>query len=431
MPKRKLEESNVLPQSEKRVKTDEDGDLLEKVICAMSFAKEIHKANKSDEKLTAAYKSTKLAVADFQKIYQEAVESKQATDKSNKALKKSYKTFKQAFSIVKANSAQETKTIEVAAQMPPVVGGPITKKSPSASKPLGPSDEDRTPVKIMFLGQLPYTATVPILEAFFKQHLQHPFKVRLLTEKHTNKPRGIGFLEVSEVSDIERALALHHTNLQGRVINIELTARGGNLTENRKKKLEDLKQQQNAKTRAQVEQLVDECIADSEGRLVKKDFDTILMDALFTFPFLTVRELLVEAARPDKGGMGEGINNRSAWLMGLVKRYRGQLLKTANVGEKPDAKSYPVSNGRGGRGGRGVGTEREGRGRNSARGDGGRGEGAGVCFAFQQGRCSSIRKFDDFLSLLHDIMFFILIPIMIMIMIYFFILLFLFVNIIC
>lgn len=65
-----------------------------------------------------------------------------------------------------------------------------------------------------------------------------PNSIRLLTDKVTKKPRGIAFVEFSSSSNLELALAKHHTDFKGRRINVELTVGGGgNKSEDRKTKI--------------------------------------------------------------------------------------------------------------------------------------------------------------------------------------------------
>lgn len=61
--------------------------------------------------------------------------------------------------------------------------------------------------------------------------------VRLLTEKATGKSRGIAFLELANGNELQSALKQHHSILNGKRINVELTAGGGGKSEGRKEKL--------------------------------------------------------------------------------------------------------------------------------------------------------------------------------------------------
>ena len=69
--------------------------------------------------------------------------------------------------------------------------------------------------------------------------------VRLLTTKpdpksrQAPKSRGIAFLELPDSAAMQQCLKLHHTLIQGRRINVELTAGGGGNTDGRKEKIKE------------------------------------------------------------------------------------------------------------------------------------------------------------------------------------------------
>lgn len=61
--------------------------------------------------------------------------------------------------------------------------------------------------------------------------------MRLLTDKATGKSRGIAFLELASGTELQSALKQHHSILNGKRINVELTAGGGGKSEGRREKL--------------------------------------------------------------------------------------------------------------------------------------------------------------------------------------------------
>ena len=72
--------------------------------------------------------------------------------------------------------------------------------------------------------------------------LDSPPIVRLPTPKATqpaSKSKGYAFLEFTEKKSLQQALRLHHSELEGRKINVELTAGGGGKSEHRLKKLQE------------------------------------------------------------------------------------------------------------------------------------------------------------------------------------------------
>lgn len=53
------------------------------------------------------------------------------------------------------------------------------------------------------------------------------------------KSKGCVFLEFSKASGLQTALRLHHSELNGRQINVELSAGGGGKSDQRMKKVKD------------------------------------------------------------------------------------------------------------------------------------------------------------------------------------------------
>ncbi|KAF8506584.1 hypothetical protein F5888DRAFT_1791032 [Russula emetica] len=97
-------------------------------------------------------------------------------------------------------------------------------KSKGSSKPLR---------YILFIGNLKYTTTREAIQKHFAL-CDPPPTVRLLTPKVTrataaakSKSKGCAFLEFSMRHALQAALRLHQSELDGRRINVELTAGGG------------------------------------------------------------------------------------------------------------------------------------------------------------------------------------------------------------
>jgi nucleolar protein 6 len=63
--------------------------------------------------------------------------------------------------------------------------------------------------------------------------------VRLISLKGSTKSKGCAFVEFSHSSALQQGLKLHHTILEGRKINVELTAGGGGRGKERLKKLRE------------------------------------------------------------------------------------------------------------------------------------------------------------------------------------------------
>ncbi|ORY28487.1 hypothetical protein BCR39DRAFT_482486 [Naematelia encephala] len=94
---------------------------------------------------------------------------------------------------------------------------------------------------ILFVGNLGFKTTRDAVQNHFKPVLTQTPSVRLLTTKATPtvpaKSRGIAFLEVPTSTDLQACLKLHHSTLDGRRINVELTAGGGGKSEARQGKI--------------------------------------------------------------------------------------------------------------------------------------------------------------------------------------------------
>lgn len=80
---------------------------------------------------------------------------------------------------------------------------------------------------IVFVGNLSYKTTAEEIQKFFEDQGAVVQAVRLSTDKKTKKPKGFAFCEFDSAESIEIALGMHHGELGGRRINVELTAGGG------------------------------------------------------------------------------------------------------------------------------------------------------------------------------------------------------------
>jgi nucleolar protein 6 len=89
--------------------------------------------------------------------------------------------------------------------------------SASATEATQKKDKDK---HILFVGQLPYSATRESVLAHFKGCAQQgrAVSVRMLTDKTTKKPRGIAFVEFEDEEDANRALLLDYSTVGGRSV---------------------------------------------------------------------------------------------------------------------------------------------------------------------------------------------------------------------
>ncbi|KAH9846855.1 hypothetical protein C2E23DRAFT_743270 [Lenzites betulinus] len=125
-----------------------------------------------------------------------------------------------------------------------------------AAEAEGEAKEDGKKVKqryILFVGNLKYNTTKETVEKHFSK-CDPPPSVRLMTPKpNPNNPRptakskGFAFVEFSHRNALQQGLKLHQTDIDGRKINVELTAGGGGKSETRlekvKKRNRDLHEQ--------------------------------------------------------------------------------------------------------------------------------------------------------------------------------------------
>ncbi|MDE2447741.1 MAG: RNA-binding protein [Gammaproteobacteria bacterium] len=71
----------------------------------------------------------------------------------------------------------------------------------------------------LFVGNLPFTATDETVRALFSQHGTVE-KVSLITDRETGRPRGFGFVEMSN-ADASRAMqALNGADFDGRSLKV-------------------------------------------------------------------------------------------------------------------------------------------------------------------------------------------------------------------
>ncbi|XP_043467205.1 nuclear localization sequence-binding protein-like [Leptopilina heterotoma] len=100
----------------------------------------------------------------------------------------------------------------------------------NASKQEGSEKKKRY---VLFVGNLPFQSTVEDIKKHFLQKVSQVISVRIPTEKGSKKPRGFAYVEVTNSVDYEKALSLHHTNLQGFKIKVEYTQTGSKNIKNK------------------------------------------------------------------------------------------------------------------------------------------------------------------------------------------------------
>ncbi|TFY78166.1 hypothetical protein EWM64_g5844 [Hericium alpestre] len=124
----------------------------------------------------------------------------------------------------------------------PVVAGDADDDEAEASAEAVDMKEKGKQRFILFVGNLKYTTSKEAVQQHFAV-CDPPPNVRLLTPKQAKpgatiaKSKGCAFLEFSSKPPLQQALKLHHSELESRKINVELTAGGGGKSETRLTKL--------------------------------------------------------------------------------------------------------------------------------------------------------------------------------------------------
>ena len=110
---------------------------------------------------------------------------------------------------------------------------------------------------------------------------------------------------------------------------------GGGTGAARREKIKSLRQLQGTAVLKEVRALVDEAIERSEGAIARKDVDDRLVEALCSFPRKTAKLILDEVSKSDF----TTVRNKSAWIMGFIKRYRDKMLAKEDFSDA-DAGKY-------------------------------------------------------------------------------------------
>ncbi|KAF7979390.1 hypothetical protein HWV62_42488 [Athelia sp. TMB] len=113
---------------------------------------------------------------------------------------------------------------------------------------------------ILFVGNLKYTTSEDAIKEHFAA-CDPPPKIRLLTPKPsapgkpTAKSKGCAFLEFSHRNALQQALKLHQSEIEGRRINVELTAGGGGKGESRLTKVKERNKELDSQRKKHQEKL--------------------------------------------------------------------------------------------------------------------------------------------------------------------------------
>ncbi|KAG8038626.1 hypothetical protein G9C98_007333 [Cotesia typhae] len=110
-----------------------------------------------------------------------------------------------------------------------------------SKKEIGKEQQPKKTRHVLFVGNIPYEATVEEIKNHFLKEVSQVVSVRIPTVKKTNEPRGFAYVEFSNSIDYEKGLSLHHSQLNGRRINVQYTQSG---SKNAGKKSEIIKKNQ-------------------------------------------------------------------------------------------------------------------------------------------------------------------------------------------
>jgi hypothetical protein len=90
---------------------------------------------------------------------------------------------------------------------------------------------------IAFIGNLPFSVTGDeIVEHFAKRGVKI-MEARLLTKRGSGESRGCCFAEFPDTKSLQNALKFHHSLIEGRQLNIEVTCGGGGRGDKRMEKI--------------------------------------------------------------------------------------------------------------------------------------------------------------------------------------------------
>jgi len=129
-----------------------------------------------------------------------------------------------------------------------------SKKAKITAPPSQSSTGNRSSRYILFVGNLRYTTTKECIEDHFSK-CDPPPSVRLVAPKGSQKSKGCAFVEFTHPNALQQGLKLHHSTLEGRKLNVELTVGGGgkgvdrlNRLRERNKSLNDQRNKQRSRS---------------------------------------------------------------------------------------------------------------------------------------------------------------------------------------
>jgi RNA recognition motif-containing protein len=126
------------------------------------------------------------------------------------------------------------------------------------------------------------------LQEHLRDHgIEGAIAVRLLSEKaeqghEARRSRGLAFVDLESAQQLHKCLSLHHTLLDGRLINVEKSC-GGRNPQTRAKKLAERRLEQSGKVREAIEQHWEEAKAQGLVRGSLEAVSPFFREKLFAF----------------------------------------------------------------------------------------------------------------------------------------------------
>jgi RNA recognition motif-containing protein len=242
-------------------------------------------------------------------------------------------------------------------------GSAVPEGDDAATSSVGPGKEWENAAPnphVVFIGQLPFSATAEEVKLHFTEGAQIPenhVKVRLLTDSTSGKSKGMAFLEVVDAEEQFRALALHRSYFghaaekRRRQINVEKSSGGGKNA--KRKRIAENRLAQTSFMESTVTRIIDEHV--ERGTISRKvlESDKHLMTMLKKCDASTVDQSLEEFAEKDT----EELTNPAAWLTAIVCRKLAESFDNKVRGEHSGTSSSSNSKKQRGTGTRGSGHE--------------------------------------------------------------------------
>jgi len=124
---------------------------------------------------------------------------------------------------------------------------PVVNIIREESKQTQPTKATTVPL-VVFVGNLHYDTSASDIEHHLRSNgaidSDSVIKVRIRSDANTGISLGIAFVEVNTLDELYKCIALHHSKLHGRIINIEKSCGGRNKTQRDNKIVEKRTQQQ-------------------------------------------------------------------------------------------------------------------------------------------------------------------------------------------